>query len=273
VTRILLPWEWVALGYYTYLLLVASTVRRFARARMAALAGAVACGLALGVQDQSWLGAGTNQWMFAVIVPSLALLFGYWLSGRFFVAPMREVEAWLMAVDTRWLRTPGILATYADGPRVVREILETAYVLVYAIIPAGVATLAIGGHAHAIPRFWTVVLLAEFLSYGMMPWLQTRPPRVLESAVGMIPPGSMVRRLNGAILDRGSIQANTVPSGHAAGAVATALAVMGVMPYAGAVFLALALAIVVATVVGRYHYLIDSLLGVLVAAGVWYFFG
>ena len=87
---------------------------------------------------------------------------------------MRHVEEWLMAVDERFLRRTGILAR-TTGPRLVRELFEMAYVLVYAVIPAGVATLAIGGHPDAVPRFWAVVLLAEFVSYGTMPWLQTRP--------------------------------------------------------------------------------------------------
>jgi membrane-associated phospholipid phosphatase len=115
------------------------------------------------------------------------------------------------------------------------------------------------------------VLLAEFIAYGAMPWLQTRPPRVMEHAAGMRHPQSTLRRFNASILDRGSIQANTVPSGHAAGAVATALAVVDVMPHAGVVFLVIAGAIVAATVLGRYHYLVDSLLGIAVAVGVWGF--
>jgi membrane-associated phospholipid phosphatase len=41
------------------------------------------------------------------------------------------------------------------------------------------------------------------------------------------------------------------------------------MPVAGIVFALLAAAIVAATVLGRYHYLVDSLLGALVAVGAW----
>jgi membrane-associated phospholipid phosphatase len=112
-------------------------------------------------------------------------------------------------------------------------------------------------------------LLAEFVSYGMLPWLQTRPPRAIEAVAGVRHPPSSVRQFNAAILNRGSIQVNTVPSGHAAGAVATALAVADVMPGAGIVFALLAAAIVAATVLGRYHYLVDSLLGGLVAVSAW----
>jgi hypothetical protein len=268
---IALRWEWIAIAYYSYLLVAALAIERFARARTAALAGTVACSVVLGAQALSWLGPRINQLAFAVLVPMPVLLIGYWLSGLFFVSPMLTVERWLMAMDERFLRRPGIFAAYEASPRFVRESFEMAYVLVYPVIPAAVATLVVSGHSDALPRFWTIVLLAEFISYGAMPWLQTRPPRVLENRMGMIHPPASLRGFNASILDRGSIQANTIPSGHAAGAVATALAVVDVMPFAGVIFLVLASAIVAATVLGRYHYFIDSLLGIVVAAGAWYF--
>ncbi len=264
-----LRWEWIAVGYYAYLLVVALTISRFARARTAALAGTVAGVVVIGAQSWLPLGPAVGQLAFAFVVPLVILLVGYWLSGQFFVTPMRAVEQWLLRVDERLLQRPGILAAYAASPRIVRELFETAYVLVYPVIPAAVATLAIGGRLDAVPRFWATVLLAEFVSYGMLPWLQTRPPRALETAAGVIHPPSAVRQFNAAILSRGSIQVNTIPSGHAAGAVAIALAVADVMPAAGIVFALVAAAIVAATVLGRYHYLVDSLLGVLVAVSAW----
>jgi len=268
---IALRWEWIAFAYYVYLLVVAFADTRFVRARVPTLAGVVACGVVLGAQAFASPGLRINALTFAILVPIPVLLIGYWLSGLFFVRPMPEVEAWLMSVDRRFLRQPGIFAAYEASPRFVRESLELAYLLVYPVIPAAVATLLLGGHVSALPRFWTVVLLAEFIAYGAMPWLQTRPPRVIEGAAGMRHPQSTLRRFNASILDRGSIQANTIPSGHAAGAVATALAVVDVMPHAGVVFLVVAAAIVAATVLGRYHYLVDSLLGITVAVGVWGF--
>ncbi len=267
---ITLRWELVAIAYYGYLFVVALLVTRFARARIPALAGTVACGIVLAIQVLPRFGSVIDRVAFAALVPMPVLLIGYWLSGLFFVRPMPAVEAWLMDYDRRLLRQPGILAAYETSPAIVRESFELAYVLVYPVIPAAVATLVLGGYGSALPRFWTIVLLAEFSAYGAMPWLQTRPPRVIERAMGMMHPASTLRQFNASILDRGSIQANTIPSGHAAGAVATALAVADVMPLAGVVFLVLAGGIVAATVLGRYHYLIDSLLGIVVAVGVWW---
>jgi membrane-associated phospholipid phosphatase len=265
---IALRWEWIAVGYYAYLLVVALLVGRFARARVAAFAGTVACVVAIGAEGFSPLGPLLQQVAFAIVVPLIVLLGGYRLSGLFFTNPMGAVERWLMAVDDRLLRRAGIFDAYEASPRVVRELFETAYVLVYPVIPAAAVTLIVGGHPEALPRFWATVLLAEFVSYGMLPWLQTRSPRALEPATSR-EPQLAVRRFNAAILSRGSIQVNTIPSGHAAGAVATALVVVDVMPEAGIVFAFLAAAIVAATVLGRYHYLVDSVLGVLVAIGAW----
>jgi membrane-associated phospholipid phosphatase len=67
----------------------------------------------------------------------------------------------------------------------------------------------------------------------------------------------------------GSIQVNTFPSAHAAGSIAVALAVASAIPSAGVVFLVLGLGITIATVLGRYHYLADSVLGVAVGTVAW----
>ena len=107
----------------------------------------------------------------------------------------------------------------------------------------------------------------------LMPWIQTRPPRAVERHDPFEGRRIWFRTVNLMVLSRGSHHANTVPSGHAAGAVATALALGSVLPGAGAGFLLLAAAIAVATVVGRYHYAIDTILGIAVAFACWVVLG
>ena len=119
-----------------------------------------------------------------------------------------------------------------------------------------------------LPRYWAVVFAAELACYAMLPWLQTRPPRALEAA----PAGGTddpMRRLNLAVLQRGSIEVNTLPSAHAAGAIALALVMIDALPVIGVGFLAIAIGITAATVLGRYHYLVDAVLGMLVGAAAW----
>ena len=48
-----------------------------------------------------------------------------------------------------------------------------------------------------------------------------------------------------------------------------ALAVVGTLPWTGAALLAIALSISLACVVGRYHYIVDVLAGVVLALVLW----
>jgi membrane-associated phospholipid phosphatase len=141
------------------------------------------------------------------------------------------------------------------------------------VIPLGALVVWMAGPERALDRFWTVVLVSGFACYGALPWIQTRPPRIVErSSFTMAERGSSLRRLNLAILERGSVGVNTLPSGHAATAVATALAVVSCTQAVGAVFVAAAALIAVATIVGRYHYAVDTVLGVLVGVAAWAMF-
>lgn len=260
-------WWPVALVYVSYLALT-SMARRFARARRPALAAAAIAWVATAVV--LWRGA-VEPWSPAaqVVLPSLILLLGYWLSGLFFIQPDHRVERWLQGLDDRLLIRPGVLGWFQRAPGLVGEYLELSYVLVYVLLPAGAVTLLVAGRGDEVTRFWAAVLAAEFACYGMLPWIPTRPPRSLETPPAEPARTSRVRRLNMGIATRASIQVNTLPSGHAAGAVATALCVATSVPQAGALFAAVAVSIVVATVIGRYHYLIDSVLGVLVGWMAW----
>lgn len=68
------------------------------------------------------------------------------------------------------------------------------------------------------------------------------------------------------MLDRLSVRATTIPSGHVAGPVAAALSIWMIAPAWGPWLMAGALAITAATVIGRYHYALDALLGLAVGA-------
>jgi membrane-associated phospholipid phosphatase len=256
-------WQTVALGYASYLAVVSLTRREFGRARVPLLIAAAAAWAAFVLFGGTRLSPALE-----VVVPAIVLLAGYWLSGLLFVRPQPRIERWLQSVDEATLTRSGIFTWISRSPRVVQEYFELSYLLVYLAVPAGATTLAVSGHADQVGRFWTTVLLAEFACYGMLPWIQTRPPRVLEATHRLSLPYA-IRRFNQRIVDRASIQANTIPSGHAAGAIATALAVGSIIPSAGMIFLLLAASIAVATVVGRYHYVVDTVLGVLVASAAW----
>jgi hypothetical protein len=261
-------WTDVTWVYGVYLAAAAWLVPRFAPARVAASATA---GL-LTLLRWTWPAVdalppamAASVW---VVVPSLTLLAAYRVSGAFFVRPSARLERALGAVDEWLLRRTGALAAYRAAGVAVHALVELFYLCVYLVVPLG-AVVVVAAAREAVPTYWTTVFLAELACYAALPWLQSRPPRAIETLGERPPPGGGLRRLNLLVLRHGSIQVNTVPSAHAAGAVAVALAVFAATPAAGVVFLVLAAGITIATVLGRYHYALDSILGVGVAVAVW----
>jgi PAP2 superfamily len=268
--------EWLALAYFAYLALVARLKGPLTawRACLTALIVVAAIVLVFELLPQTpTVRVLRGTW------PLGLLLAGYRLSGLFFVRPMDRLEEWLLHLDCRVFAWLGLYPARARRG-IVLAAFELAYLFVYLLIPIGVLTLAMGGWMQVVDRFWAIVLVSGFACYGMLPWVQTRPPRVLESDCGpsasskperersWVADDGPLRRLNLFILSRGSIQVNTLPSGHAATVLATALAVAERMPGAGLVLLLAATAAILATVAGRYHYTLDSMLGALVAVVV-----
>ncbi len=257
--------ELLLLGYLGYLLLLAWTTRRPSDRR--AIVTIIAVGDAAIIwwlSQETGLVAIGRDWS-----PAVQILIAYWLSGLFFRAPILRVQAWLSGSDQRLFSQFNLNAAIADAPRWVLELLEGAYLSVYFVLPLGFAIALLIDPDLDVDRYWRVVTFAEIACYGVLPWVQTRPPRALDDQMTIARRTLTLRSLNDLILKRGSIQVNTFPSGHAAGAFATALALGHVSPIAGSVFFIVALGIVCGSVVGRYHYAADSIAGLIVALVAW----
>jgi hypothetical protein len=250
--------EWIAVGYFLYLLLPiwlrgapAGRIRLTVSAAAAAL-----CAFVLSTLPDAGVWRIVRDW-----APGALLLVGYWLPGKLFTAPDRRLEGWLLETDRRWARP--LLAAEARIPRWLREFLELSYLLCYPLVPLSFAAMVFWNGDP--DDFWATVLLAVFGCYGLLPWLPTRPPRALPSETEALCRPSVFRRLNIAVLGRASIQVNTFPSGHVAAALAAALAVGQVHLTVAAAITLLAVSIAVAAVVGRYHYAADVVLGAAMA--------
>jgi membrane-associated phospholipid phosphatase len=249
-------WGSIAAVYGLVLLAAALTMPIKRRAVAATACGAFAL---------AGYGLGTLGTYIAVqfMAPGVLLLVGYWLSGFFFRDPQAWLERALLDSDAHLFRKYGIDRWLQRAPGWILETLEASYAADYVLIAAG-AVIALQSGITAIAAYWSLVLACQFTCYGALPWLRSRPPRVLEGGRYDRNEGPL-RRLNVAILDRASVQANTLPSGHVAGAMAAALGVLPISTTAAAVFLVIAALIAVAAVLGRYHYAIDCVSGVSVA--------
>ena len=159
------------------------------------------------------------------------------------------------------------------APRVLIEGLELGYLLAYPLVPLGAALLVLDGQAVFLPSYWTVVVASGALCYAALPLLRTRPPRSLEPAPTYGGRPLTLQQVNLALLSRVSSQVNTLPSGHAATAVAILLVLGSSSSVSSAVVAPIVVALVIATVTGRYHFTVDTVGGVLVALGLWLVLG
>jgi membrane-associated phospholipid phosphatase len=258
--------EWVSFAYFVYLLAVALVKAPWPRRGPAVAATAAASFAALvplTVPDTG-LARIARDWL-----PTLFLTIGYWLSGWYFVAPMPRIEAQFLAWDWRVLGRDGGASLVLALPRAAIEALEFAYVGCFLFVPGGMLILAITGHASAADHFWTLVLAAELGSFAFLPWIQTRPPRSLETAIGIERRPLLLRQVNRLMVKHTSIGVNTFPSGHVAGALATAIAVSEVQPGLWPWMVAGALLIAIASVIGRYHYFVDAVTGAALTLAAW----
>ena len=259
--------DWTVCGFFAYLMVLVIRRPLPHRHRVRVLfIGAVCAGLAVMLSQLrlSPVLQVLREW-----VPAIFLLQGYWLCGLFFQRPMTGAERRLVEIDRTVFRLFR-LTEVLRGPRIVLEYFEFTYLLAYPFIPVSFALFLGFGGRSAVDSFWATALIAGYGAYGVLPWIQTRPPRILERANPLEDRHLFFRRLNASVLQHASVQVNTFPSGHASVVVATALAVATVNSPAGLICGVVAASITSATVLGRYHYTADSGIGVRLGIIAWW---
>jgi membrane-associated phospholipid phosphatase len=228
--------------------------------RLMAGIGAVVAGAAVVAISRSGNGMA-REW-----AAVLYILAGYYLSGRTFFSPMPQVESWLAGIDRRIFGDPS--TAFSAWPALVVRLLDIAYIGCFLLVPAGFALLLTAGHGERGEFYWTIVTGAELGAFAALPYLQTRPPWVLER-LGE-PLHRDASRASVVFMKHATTGANTLPSGHAAGSLAVAFGVIETLPTAGAILLAWAIAISVAAVVTRAHFVADIVTGAALAGVVWW---
>jgi membrane-associated phospholipid phosphatase len=250
--------ESLAFIYFLYLAIVC-WLRPLSRARRTQVAVVSAGMLVVVMLIANGASRAVRDW-----APAFYILVGYFLPGRFFERPSTRFEAWLMDWDQRLLGDP--TTRFASWPRPLVVYLDIVYMGCFLILPGGFLALALGGHADAADRYWTLVAGADFAAFLSLTVLQARPPWALERTPELA--SAAVHRAALVFVRRGTIGANTFPSGHTAVSFAVSYALLPVLPSVGLVSLFLSVTIGVACIVGRYHYVIDVVTGVLLSLAV-----
>jgi hypothetical protein len=258
--------EWVQLVTFTALVVLAwlrpleRRRRRKATGLGALGTGSVLLASASGVVLSPLATSVLRDWL-----PAPLILVAYWQAGAFFTAPHVGFQEALRRLDERLLDSLPRRQLPSRWRRWLRGYLELVYLLCYPMLPLGLTALYWARMGEQADRYWTVVLVPTYLCYVLVPLLPTLPPRLLEQPEIAVPPPAGLRRINLAVLSGASIRANTFPSAHVTSTFGAALVLVTLMPAVGGVFLWFASTIAVATVVGRYHYLMDPVLAVLLS--------
>jgi hypothetical protein len=259
--HLITSFEWLTLAYLSGITAASWRLRSPQRLRAAGYAALV---MALVI-----VACFTAPWAVRAWLPHAYLVVGYWLPALLTPVPMSDVfQRRLAAADARLrlcLRSaPERQASSPNIDRAVRGWFEMAYLLCYPIVPVSFSIVWLTGTSEDVVRFWLAVLAAGFGCYGTLPWTAASPPRLLS-----VPDHRGLAAINVHVLRQFSHGFNTFPSGHVAVAVAASLAVISVSAAAGATVGLMAASIAVAAAVGRYHYVVDVILGLLVGVLAW----
>jgi membrane-associated phospholipid phosphatase len=147
---------------------------------------------------------------------------------------------------------------------VIPTVLEAAYLSVYIIGPLALGSLYFFQRREEADRLWTAFLMGLMLSYVQFPFWPSEPPRTVfpgQDSPGFVTP---LRTLNLFLVGNYGIHSSVFPSAHVSGAMSGALLLRRQMPerrWVGNALLILAVLIAVATVYGRYHYVVDAVAG------------
>jgi hypothetical protein len=191
-------------------------------------------------------------------IPHAYLVAGYWMPGLLVgeVTGATRFETWLATQDRK------LRPRLPTAPSPLAHVAESAYLLCYPLVTATFFVVWRVGDFADVTRFWVAVLLAGYACYATLPWLVSRPPRL----VGEPARARYVAAVNVFVLGRVSHRLNTFPSGHVAVSLASAGALWVVSPPASVAVGAAAVGVAIGAAAGRYHYVTDVWAGALAAA-------
>jgi membrane-associated phospholipid phosphatase len=201
-------------------------------------------------------------------LPLAVIILAYREVGWFALPyPGHRLEMRWVAWDRAFLRGGAKAAIESLGP-VLPSILEIAYALVYALGPFCLAVLYSSGRRKDADRFLFVFATAVLLTYAQLPLWPSEPPRTVfpgEDAPAYL---TVFRRFNWWTLAGCGIHTGVFPSAHVAGAFAAACGMRraaAAQRRVHALLFTVAALIALATVYGRYHYLVDAVAGLAMA--------
>jgi hypothetical protein len=197
------------------------------------------------------------------------ILAAYWSLEWFAAPPLAHwQEAWL-SWDRALLGPLGLRRALESAGPAIPFVLEAVYLCLYLIPPIALGLIYAYGSRPQIHRFLAVLLLGAFAVYALLPLFPSVSPRVAYPGADLPSVITPPRVVNTWVLDHLDISTSVFPSGHVAVAFSSAFGLLAAFPrrrtiWAGAFFVAGL--VYLATIHGRYHYAVDGLASIAIAA-------
>ncbi len=150
--------------------------------------------------------------------------------------------------------------------------LEVCYLLTSAAGGVAIAILYLQNKRERCDCFLLVYVLGTLLSYALIPFFPSQPPRIIYPAMAAPHLPDPVRILNFLVLSGAGIHAGVFPSAHVSSTFAAAWGMFLCLPERkmyGWLFLVYAGSVALATVYGRYHFAVDAAAGIIVSLLAW----
>jgi membrane-associated phospholipid phosphatase len=209
-----------------------------------------------------------------------------WLPIVFTLIAFREMELFVpnrydLVLESGWIKLDRLVlqdwggrATIESLGKMLPFLLEFCYLLVYGLAAFSLACIAVQPDRRRIDYFWAVYLSGTLTAYALFPYFPSLPPRYAFPLIGHPEVTTWVRTLNLGLLRGATIHSGVFPSAHVSSAFSAVWAFYFLFPerrWIAHAMLIYSISVSIATVYGRYHYIVDVFAGFavsLIALGV-----
>ena len=265
--------EWIIAAYFSYTALLALfwPLRPGMQGRIWTLNAAIVASYLLmrALQRRGRIAQVLRDWVPLALMMAAYKQMGWFAPARHTYVLERGWIEWDRLVLLDW---GGRALIELAGP-LLPAILDLSYLLVYALPPFCMAMLYACRRREQADLLLTIYLLGLLPSYAQFPFWPSEPPRTVFPGVAAPQIHTPVRDWVLRLLGSQGIHTSVFPSAHVSGVAAAAIAMWRIFPDKAGLrwgVLTYAMLVPVATVYGRYHYLVDALAGIGVAiAGGW----
>ena len=263
------PAERVAAAYFAYLAAIGFVLHAGEPGRLALLIGSALLILAACVMEswrpRPWSGIARHWVLLSLILP------GYWALEWVSRSPLHELQSAWLGWDRVLTHSAGLRWAIESAGPVFPFVLETAYLLLYAIPPVSLGIVYAVAGRRCGDRYLLMLLLGTFAAYTLIPLFPVVSPRTAFPGADSPAVQTMPRAINVWMLDHLDNATSVFPSGHVAVAFSSAFGLMTVVRHRRRVWLTafgIAVLVYAATIYGRYHYSVDGLMSIVLAAMV-----